>query len=885
MKVTKPMKVPVICRPFEDALGETLLHVGAVIAFPLSAPRSLIDEVAFWAAVSAELGQTPFDEGLAKPSGELLVAGRCIAPNGVAISATHVRARVGGIDRRLSVIGDRYWRSGVPTLPTPFTELPIDWSRSFGGPGFAENPYGKGIAEAEFEGNPCVPLPNVEPYGVLLRSPTERPTPANFRPMDLTFTQRRAVAGTFGSDYAAGCAPRLPADHDPQFFNVAPVELRQESFWSGDEAFLVENMNAATPRQEGKLPGLIARAFVAQRRSGDEVFQELPLRCDTVWLFPSIDVGALIFRGRVQVAAGDASDIVHLLVACEELGQARSIEHYRTARARRLDKDMGALAELSDSDIMPSRGSGVAPNASFGELGQWVRSERISAANGERGRTRHFDEARRRIVEAGGDPSMLDNQIPTTPSVPEADDIDAVAAFLEEQAGKIEARRAEAEMLPDRIAEATREAAKSLERDPMADVAAGGDESGGPPRFRAADIRKELARSASEARAHGSPDIALEAQLADAQFQRQLDANERAILEAYRRGAHLTPPASPMTEEAAAMAKLVVGMARDAQESLAERDFTGADFRGLDLTGMDFSRAFLEGADLRGADVTGANFEGAVLAKADLRGAKLVGTRLRQANFGSANLEGATLDDADLTEAVLMRATTTEASFRGANFEGANMLEAHWKGVDLRGARFERCTFLKADLTGANLTDAHLVQTTFLECTLDDARFDRANLHKASVISCKGMRSSFVGADAHEAVFVHKSALPEANFDDANLERCCMRTTNLRGASFRRTRMTMSDVSECDATAAVFDQAVLKGALAIRTTFDGASLRGVNCNETLLSNARIAGADFTGAQLTRADFTGAVGDDKTRFTEAVVAWTRFDAKASKGASA
>ncbi|MSP26685.1 MAG: pentapeptide repeat-containing protein, partial [Myxococcales bacterium] len=108
--------------------------------------------------------------------------------------------------------------------------------------------------------------------------------------------------------------------------------------------------------------------------------------------------------------------------------------------------------------------------------------------------------------------------------------------------------------------------------------------------------------------------------------------------------------------------------------------------------------------------------------------------------------------------------------------------------------------------------------------------------------------------------------------------------TVFRGARFHNARMTMSDLSECDASNAKLDRAVLKNALLIRTTLNHASARGVNLNEALLTNARIAGADFTGAQLTRADFMGAVGDDKTRFTEAVVAWTRFDAKASKGAS-
>ena len=883
MKVSKPMKVSVLCRPIEQA-RQVHLHIAAMLGFRLSAPRGLLDEVAFWAAVSEELGQTPLDDAVTKVRGELLVSGRCFAPGGQPTVASYTRVQVGSVDKRLSVVGDRVWHDGVPTAPEPFLQLPVTWNRAFGGPGYAMNPYGCGIEAIMRGAGVVVPLPNIEPFGSLLRARSERPAPAGFMPMDVSFGVRRELAGNFGNDYLTRWVPGLPPDHSPQFFNVAPADQQLTGFWSGDEAFEVENMNAANPQQRGALPGLVLRAFVVQRNQAEPLFREVLLNCDTVWLFPSIDHGAVIFHGKVECAEYDAADIEHLLVACEDRGRPRSVEHYRAARMRRLDKDRCAIAELSDSDLMPEKDSGVVANVSFGALGQWIKTEGLARANAERGRDRQLEQTRARILEVGGDPSVLDGHAAIAPEVPTSDDLDAVAAFMEKQMDELDGRRTEAMTLNARIAEEVRKAGEALGEDPAASISAGSEQAGGPPRFTARAVLQSMRELATTARAEGTPALGIEKQLEDPTFIAQLTSQEKALLAGYRYGAHLMPLASPMTEEAAGIAKLVVGFARDTNESLAERDFTGTDFRGLDLTRMDFSRAFLEAADLRGADLSGANFEGAVLAKADLRGAKLLKTRLRGANLGGANLEGATFDDADLTEAILMRSTTTAATFRNANLTGADMLESNWRGVDLRGARFERCTFLKADLTGANLTGAHLVQATFLECTLDDAVFDGANLHKASIISCKGERTSFVGADLHEAVIVHKSELPDANFTDANLERCCMRTTVFRGARFQGAKMTMSDLSECDASNAKLDRAVLKNALLIRTTLNHASARGVNLNEALLTNARIAGADFTGAQMTRADFMGAVGDDKTRFTEAVVAWTRFDAKASKGAS-
>ncbi len=877
MKVTKPMKVPVLCRPWQHA-KRSELHLAAILGFPLSAPRTLYDEVAFWPAVTPALGQSPLDEGLAKSSAELLVAGTCMAPGGQPTPATYVRARLGTIDKRLSVIGDRYWQRGVPSAPEPFVEMPIDWAHAFGGPAHPPNPYGKGIALLEKNGAQVVPLPNIEPYGALLRGMSDRPTPAGFMPMDVTFAERRALAGSFGSDYLERWAPGLPPDHDPMFFNAAPLDQRLAGFFDGDEPFTLENMNAAHPRQEGRLPGLVARAFVAQRRDGAEVFHEVALRCDTVWLMPTIDVGAVVFRGRLAVADDDAADVVHLLVACEERGKPRSLEHYRAARLRRLDKDKGAIAELSDSDLMPERDSGVAPNVSFGELGQWTRSAGIAHASAARGRERQMERARERVRELGGDPSMLGMTPPPEP-MPSMDDLDAVAAFMEKQIDGLEGRRAEALGIEARVAEEMAKSSEALGQDVTEVVSQGSEHTGGPPKLRAATLAS-MRELAHEARAAGTPALGIEEQLQDPEFLAQLEQHDRALLEGYRRGAHLMPVAPPMTEEASHLARSLIQAARDSNEPLCERDLTGAELRNADLSGLDFTRALLEGADLRGADLRGANLEGAVLAKADLREAKLARARLSGANLGGANLEGADLEDARLDKAVLMRARVAGAKFVRADFEEADLIEVEWAGAELRGANLARCVFLKAKLPKTSFAEATLTQATFLECELDDADFSNAKLHKASFISCRGARVRFVGAQVAEAVFVHKSQFPEADFRDARLDKTCMRTTELQAARFERAQMAMADLSECNASRAVFDRALLNNALLLRTELAGASLRGVNLTEALLSKARLAGADFTGAQLCRADLMQAAGDGETRFTEALVAHARFDKDSS-----
>src|SRR5271170_4075648 len=110
MKVIKPVKLPILTRITERSRGPEL-HVAAMLGFRLDAPRALFDELAFWAAVADALGASGVvDEGFAKARGELLVAGSFFAPGGFALPASYVRAKVGPADKRLAVVGERFWR-------------------------------------------------------------------------------------------------------------------------------------------------------------------------------------------------------------------------------------------------------------------------------------------------------------------------------------------------------------------------------------------------------------------------------------------------------------------------------------------------------------------------------------------------------------------------------------------------------------------------------------------------------------------------------------------------------------------------------------------------------------------------------------------------------
>ncbi len=68
---------------------------------------------------------------------EVMVLGRAHSPTGRPVTETTVRLTVGYVTRRLAVTGDRVWEGrGADAkigAPRPFLEMPLDWSRAFGG--------------------------------------------------------------------------------------------------------------------------------------------------------------------------------------------------------------------------------------------------------------------------------------------------------------------------------------------------------------------------------------------------------------------------------------------------------------------------------------------------------------------------------------------------------------------------------------------------------------------------------------------------------------------------------------------------------------------------------------------------------------------------------
>lgn len=216
---------------------------------PAASQAMFLASDVYWGDPAGSALRAAADITLLKPSTDVLLLGRAVAPAGP-VQSMEVALRVGTLSRRLRVFGERVWqREGEgwrPSAPKPFERLPLRWELAFGGqsrahpdhPPEAElrNPVGRGFV-ASWDTDPAgLPLPCIEDPEALLRHPHERPEPAGVAPVAAAWLGRARHAGTYDAAWQKSRAPYLPLDFDPRFFQVAPPALIAPQRLVGGEA-------------------------------------------------------------------------------------------------------------------------------------------------------------------------------------------------------------------------------------------------------------------------------------------------------------------------------------------------------------------------------------------------------------------------------------------------------------------------------------------------------------------------------------------------------------------------------------------------------------------------------------------------------------------------
>jgi len=724
------------------------------------------------------------DFALLKRTGECLLAGTCHPPAPTGVSA--VRFKVGDVEKKIGVFGDRYWKRGVlgrkPSEPEPFEAMTLKWERAFGGPGVEANPLGRGAAAVQTEdGETRHPLPNLEDPAHPISAPGDRPTPWGAFPIPPTWRARLRHAGTYDAKWAKERFPHLATDFDPAFYYAAPPDQRlAQGFWRGDEAIELQNLRPGAPEVKTRLPGLRPRGFLD--RAG--TLEEVPLALDTIAI--DADAGQVLctWRGAVDVGDPRLSDVDHLFLMDQPITERRSVKS-----CRRLMRSHLRLEHLVSS--------GFEPKTPAEEEQQTLALSRLQKTFSGDPRMTALLKSATGVVDA----TMLD--------VPSDDDEDEAPAAAPEPPPVEEPLDPQKELAD----------LKAKMKEAGVDVAALEGEPPPAPPSDALDVEKieeAFAAAGQEVPEAVRETLALVAEVEDLR-NRTPDEEEPPIevgtrdelLLCYAEGKPLEGDFSGVeldgedlrgldaTEARLAGARFVgctLDGAAFAQAVLTGASFEDADLRDADFTGADLTRARFDRAKLHRATFDDATAEEAVFVKADLTEASLVGVEASRANLEGAVLASAKADEAELSRANLTRVDARGASFVDARLGGAVCVEASFEEADLTkvragfGARFDRSLMRAIKGEGARFFGSSLAQANLSLSTLDKADFTQAQLSGANLGGCSLVKSRFIGASLVNASVI-KSDLMKAKLLDANLEHADLRGSSFFAAELFRARL------------------------------------------------------------------------------------------------
>jgi hypothetical protein len=153
-----------------------------------------------------------------------------------------------------------------------------------------------------------------------MTSPKQRPEPASFGPLDLSWPRRfRRMGKNYDAGWLQNDFPGFARDIDWTVFNAASPD----QWWDRDTlpeqaSWRIWNMHPQKPVQEGTLPPWHARCFISRLRQEETLFEEITLRATTVWFFPHLEQMVLIWQGHIRINEDDAADVLHLMPALEK---------------------------------------------------------------------------------------------------------------------------------------------------------------------------------------------------------------------------------------------------------------------------------------------------------------------------------------------------------------------------------------------------------------------------------------------------------------------------------------------------------------------------------------------------------------------------------------
>jgi uncharacterized protein YjbI with pentapeptide repeats len=911
--------------------------VSVLWGFNLTTGEPVLEQE-MWESIGDMLGKSElFDAGMPKPNAELLVQGSCFVANGEAVNANRVSVLLGSISKELLVFGDRHWIKGMGigwgvSDPELFTEMPVSYGNAFGGKEHAPNPVGKGIDAIDLNGEPTVPLPNIEYANQLIGSPKDKPQPASLNRTDIMCEQRLSNAGTYDQKYIETRMPGFPDDMNYDYFNDAASDQWVEGYFNGDEQYEIRNMHPQHSIIKGQIPGVTGRVFVNHQVNDVVEFKEIPTQLDTVWFFPNAELGVMIHRGTLEVSEDDGADIKQLLVANENIKDTpREPTHYQNELALRTDPTESFKYLLYTAPLIPEGTKCgfkvIQDKADFSMelLGKenMENFAEVKKLEAEAAMNQQLEDAKKQLVDVGENTKHIDDMVkqladakdnpaPLSPEMQKIADImekvlpgmmadpknidltklnlkamDELKEHMEKMQVK---KKAEAkQQLTDQIDKLKEMGAGSESEDQIAQLENVVTEMDLPPILPRIDVeaiigqlksqQTEMDKQLLQMQSMGLP----EEQLLKMKNSFNVEAIEQQTREGlekacdgYRMGAHFIETGRSPHAGCEGNIREQLIKAYQSRGKTSQGDYAYVDLSGLDLSGISLSGSYLEYADLTNTNLTNANLSKAILSHAIVCNTNFTNANLCEANLGAIDFDGAEFVNADLTGATLSKSNISKTTFKQCKMaEKMDMfLETKFDHASFIECDLNKNVFIDADISGCDFTGSNLSESSFVNPIMTHAIFSRANLSGTNFVTAVADGSRFDHATLKNVRFVGESSLENADFRGADASEANLRDCNLQKAKFAESTLLKSDFGGANLKHADFEKANAVGAQFNKADLTFATLQRANLMEGSMYKSILSSTQFTQSNLYGVNFLGCtIGE--TDFTGAHVEQTIF----------
>jgi uncharacterized protein YjbI with pentapeptide repeats len=899
MNIVKPLQLSALHKAFSFQ-GKSFFSVGSLIPFALSSGDILLEQD-MWSIIGEHIDGDIFDAAMPKQTGEVLVCGNFISPNGSGIEAGSVKLSIEQVDskgishkkvdKELAIFGDRYWikllGAGItPSNPTKFKEMSITYGNAFGGEGFKPNPNGKGFKPIETEFGERQYLPNIEYKSKLITSPSFQPTPASFGRIDIMSSPRIERAGTYDQKYIETRMPGLPDDIDWLYFNDAAEDQWIDGYFNGDEKYFISNMHSEHRVLQGTLPPIYGRAFVNQlvplldiegNKTGESEiqFKEIDTKLDTLYLFPNADLGVMIYRGTLESSCDIGSDIKALLLACENRkDNPRGIEHYHDQLKKRLDPDHGykyalfsapliaegmrcGFEKINDTQDFPLE---MLAKDNLDKLVSSISEETNKAKNNAQ------EEIEKLCKEAGMDveaffknlenpikspeqiklESLIEKLAPGITSGKQDIDIfnidltviDEIKTFLAE----IENREKEIakERIKSEIEKLKQLNTPNITEPYIEQLSVKLEEIELPPIWPRIDLDSKVDELKKQKEVLKQQLESIETN-SSSEIEQKINDLDIEKLESKLKEAETN------LKSAYLMGAHLFGEARSPhpeKEQLLKEELIAKYASKEDLTNRDFACIDLSGQDLTGIDLSGCYLEGVNFSDCNLSNANLAGAIAAGANFSgailtNANCKGANIGATDLTHAILNGSDLSDCQLGGATFRDTQIENCALPKGNYLDTTFENVSFKNSDLSESNF-----INPVFKGCVFENANLTQTNYVEGQFIDCDFSSATLDGAN-----FV-KAKLENAKFGDAKMINVrFVGGCDILEADFTGANVSKSCLRENMLNHAVFDRCVLDEADFSGAQLIGASFKNAKAYRTQFMLSHISSANFENINL------------------------------------